>query len=106
VTARRDEQVLDNDLLNGDDPNIQEDRPMTITKEVRKPSSRQQRFLAAFGGLNKTAKLKDLGDIAFKRERPAAKRFSWARNQARWLLENGFIERAGKKGDGEYKRVK
>jgi hypothetical protein len=71
--------------------------------ENREPSPRQQRFLDAFGGVGKPATLKDLGNRAFARERPEAKRFSWARNQVRWLLRNKFVKRVK---PGIYQRVK
>lgn len=67
----------------------------------RQPSPRQQRLLMAFDN-GDPKHLKDLGNIAFKRERPEAKRYSWARNNIRWLLANKFVKKVG---EGMYQRV-
>jgi hypothetical protein len=75
----------------------------TEEKEPREPSNRQKRFLEAFGGVGMEATLKDLGNIAFKRERPEATRFSWARNQVRWLLQQKFVKKVK---PGTYLRLK
>lgn len=68
-----------------------------------KPTDREARVLAAFGGVGKKADLKTLGDKAFARERPAAKRNWWARNQVRWLVASKHIKKVAR---GTYVRLK
>ena len=73
-----------------------------LKKQFLEPTPREQRLLDAFGGIGKVMRLTDLGDIAYKRERPHSKRLSWARNNIRRLLANGYVRRLK---SGAYKRV-
>lgn len=66
------------------------------------PSALQKKLLAAFGGVGKVGELKAMGEKAFKNA-PAKKRFSWARNNIRWLFANKFVSHVA---PGEYKRLK
>lgn len=66
------------------------------------PSEMQKKLLSAFGGVGKVGELKAMGEKAYKTA-PAEKRFSWARNNIRWLFANKFVSHVA---PGQYKRLK
>lgn len=67
-------------------------------------SPRHQRLLKAFQAPGMSGRLQELGNVAFGDRHVGGKKcFSWARNQARFLVKHGFIRKIDR---GTYIRLK
>ncbi len=63
------------------------------------PLTERQERVVAFIKKNGPSTLQQIGDEVFKRERPASKRCSWARNQMRNIRANKLVKHTPRKGD-------